>query len=224
LGSEQRKRNLAAAFRAIGQVIHLVQDMAQPQHTRNDSHGSGSLFEGFTDRIRNELPFTGYAPAKFTSAAGFWHSADGKGLGNYSNTGFVSAGTNFVGTAVSVRPNTNYPKPDGAGAAVTSVQISDLRNEAGCRGTEIPPGLTGAVLFVGTPVADNYAGTTSWNPRTSTFSIFDEDLKQYANLDGVFTLNRFNFCEHKVTVPRAVAYPPADQLLLPGRTGNQPAG
>jgi hypothetical protein len=67
--------------------------------------------------------------------------------------------------------------------------------------------LTGAVLFVGTPVTDNYAGTTAWNSRTSTFSIFDEDLKHYADLDGIFALNRFNFCEaHKLLIPRAVAY------------------
>ncbi len=128
-------------------------------------------------------------------------------MADYSNAGFVTAATNFVGSAGSIRPPPSYPKPDGAGAQVASVQISDLRNEVGCRGTEIPPGLTGAVLFVGTPVTDNYAGITTWNPRTSTFSIFDEDLKRYADLDGIFTLNRFNFCEaHKLLIPRAVAY------------------
>ncbi len=71
LDTEQRKRSLAAAFRAIGQVIHLVQDMAQPQHTRNDSHGSGSLFESFTERIRNDLPIAGYAPVQIGTPCKF---------------------------------------------------------------------------------------------------------------------------------------------------------
>jgi hypothetical protein len=37
-----REKNAALLFRTLGQVIHLVQDMAQPQHTRNDPH-SGCL-------------------------------------------------------------------------------------------------------------------------------------------------------------------------------------
>jgi hypothetical protein len=121
LDNEQRKRSLAAAFRAIGHAIHLVQDMAQPQHTRDDSHGSGSLFESFTERIRNDLPFAGYSPAQFGAPASFWHTADGKGLADYSNAGFVSAATNFVGSEGSIRPHPSYPKPDGAGAQVNSV-------------------------------------------------------------------------------------------------------
>ena len=37
-----RKAYWATTFRALGDLIHLVQDMAQPQHTRNDAHaGSG---------------------------------------------------------------------------------------------------------------------------------------------------------------------------------------
>jgi len=33
-----RKACWATTFRALGDVLHLVQDMAQPQHTRNDIH------------------------------------------------------------------------------------------------------------------------------------------------------------------------------------------
>ena len=35
---EERERQAALMFRSLGQVIHLLQDMAQPQHTRNDIH------------------------------------------------------------------------------------------------------------------------------------------------------------------------------------------
>lgn len=37
-----RKAYWATAFRALGDILHLNQDMAQPQHTRNESHGTGN--------------------------------------------------------------------------------------------------------------------------------------------------------------------------------------
>ena len=36
---DNRKQFLARTFSSLGHVIHLIQDAAQPQHTRNDSHG-----------------------------------------------------------------------------------------------------------------------------------------------------------------------------------------
>src|ERR1051325_6249931 len=58
-----RQRNLALTFRSVGQFIHLIQDAAQPQHTRNDSHagfdckatlnalGPKSLYESYADGL-----------------------------------------------------------------------------------------------------------------------------------------------------------------------------
>jgi len=37
--SGNRNLRWATTLKAVGQVIHLLQDMAQPQHARNDSHG-----------------------------------------------------------------------------------------------------------------------------------------------------------------------------------------
>jgi len=37
--SGNRKRRFATMLKALGQVVHLLQDAAQPQHTRNDAHG-----------------------------------------------------------------------------------------------------------------------------------------------------------------------------------------
>ncbi len=59
-GSDERTRRLYwnTAFRALGDVLHLNQDMAQPQHVRNDSHagvtpraftGHKSTFEQFVE-------------------------------------------------------------------------------------------------------------------------------------------------------------------------------
>jgi hypothetical protein len=38
LRESERKAYWATMFRALGDMVHLVQDMGQPQHTRNDAH------------------------------------------------------------------------------------------------------------------------------------------------------------------------------------------
>ena len=59
--SDLRSAYWATTFRALGDVLHLLQDMAQPQHTRNDPHagmgcaldhcaaGHASYFEKYVD-------------------------------------------------------------------------------------------------------------------------------------------------------------------------------
>ncbi len=45
-----RKAYRATTFRALGDVMHLIEDMAQPQHTRNDQH-SGLCFPFVQDLL-----------------------------------------------------------------------------------------------------------------------------------------------------------------------------
>lgn len=48
-GRETRRSRLAETFFDLGHVVHLLQDMAQPQHTRNDAHAPlGSPLYGET--------------------------------------------------------------------------------------------------------------------------------------------------------------------------------
>ena len=49
----QREAYLADTFRALGQLIHLVQDVAVPAHTRNDQHLGFEGFESFVENTRN---------------------------------------------------------------------------------------------------------------------------------------------------------------------------
>ena len=55
-----RKAYWASTFRALGNVLHLNQDMAQPQHTRNEGHGLGpsSSFERYVDARAAQVPDT----------------------------------------------------------------------------------------------------------------------------------------------------------------------
>jgi len=72
--SGNRKLRFATTLKAVGQVIHLVQDMAQPQHSRNDSHGpaiaqvatvdsfADGAFEAYTEaRLFQSVPAFGFS-------------------------------------------------------------------------------------------------------------------------------------------------------------------
>ena len=65
---EQRGIHWATSFRSMGDILHLNQDMAAPQHTRNDGHagafpsavsGHKSVFERYADaRIKGDFAFS----------------------------------------------------------------------------------------------------------------------------------------------------------------------
>jgi len=110
-----RNKYWATTFRALGDVVHLLQDMGQPQHTRNDAHsgvpgfGHKSIFEEYIEMRATgaesynidgtkvtPLPLTydGYTPPTFTKYSDFWSTRDGvsgRGLADYSNRGFFTA-------------------------------------------------------------------------------------------------------------------------------------
>lgn len=199
-------------FQTLGQVIHHIQDMAQPQHVRNDAHcdagvfGCGiffynpSLYEKYSDKQREKgaLPFAGYNPvysstdtAAFNSPRKLWHTADGKGIADFTNRGFVSAGTIF---------DSAFPSP-----------VLDLSRKLDFDIKDLVPGtsLKGKVSFYGNTVTDNFTGVSVNNPMAVTRSIFDAELEKYATFGkkAVYTLNSFNFdVAHSLLIPRAVGY------------------
>ena len=204
----EREHNFALTFRALGHVLHLVQDLAQPQHTRDDSHGWMSAYEHYTDldiplfRVRTNLPMSGYAPPDIALPDQLWHTSEGKGLADYSNRGFVSAGTNFSSDGV-IQPNRNFALPNGVGAQLVRRQVTDS-DLLGPVSASQP--LTGEMWFVSTPVPDGLGNSSTRNERSSTLSLFDSDL-QHRGLGMRLSLNRFNFdAAHALLIPRAVAY------------------
>jgi len=113
-----RNKYWATTFRALGDITHLLQDMGQPQHTRNDQHagkfptmvtGEESIFEKYIDaRAKGDpgynidgtkvtplqLTYGGYTPPAFTKYSDFWSTRNGitgRGLADYSNRGFFTA-------------------------------------------------------------------------------------------------------------------------------------
>lgn len=209
-------------FETLGHVIHHIQDMAQPQHVRLDPHlklsdadkpdwvfEKGSRYETYTKGLGDNLPFNTYAPVNnkddvnyLTTARSFWHTAQGggKGLAEFTNSNFVSAGTNF--------DTDRYPSPNRVQATAHDESVNSLFQKEGltlppeCQDSNPPCVMT----FYRSRVQDNYRSAESKdNDYTSTESIFDQDL-QVQN-KRAFSLNRFNFiAAHEFLIPRAVAY------------------
>lgn len=125
-GSRTDRTNaLGNAFYALGHVIHLVQDLGQPQHTRNDAHITyfpGAPYEDFCHNQYNTPasitalgsigapsfmgstgPFTGvpgdfsgfWDTGQYTGQAGFTVFGATPGLAEYSNAYFLTDDTMF---------------------------------------------------------------------------------------------------------------------------------
>ncbi len=218
-----RQKQFGMMFESLGHVIHHLEDMAQPQHVRDDQHCdinlcrlagqySPSLYESFTAKEEATLAFDGYDPvyssadtASFNTVRNFWTTTvtdnTGKGIAEYTNRGFVSKGTNFDKTV--------FTQPALGGSTAVDTDITTLCGEDALMGyAACPPGLSGAMTMYSSIVTDNYRTTTGTqiNSRTSTQSIFDQDLND-AGKGQIFSLNRFNFhTAQSLLIPRAVGY------------------
>jgi hypothetical protein len=190
-------------FQTLGHLIHHIQDMAQPQHTRNERHplSPQNIYEHYT-ACRHEdpakcpadspFPLTGYDPVSFDTAREFWVN-EGKGLAEFSNTNFVTRDSNFILSLDAprnspiqesdIRPDPRYPSPNGLQATIIERDAgpSDLNilKDIGFLPIDPTP-LAGKMYFVKTPITDHYDSSQSGdNDATSTYSIYDEDLLKY---------------------------------------------
>ena len=71
--------NEKEAFLALGHVLHLLEDMAVPDHTRNDTHPGDSPYESYCSQftvdnffIADELVGQNYKPLVFSSLDGYF--------------------------------------------------------------------------------------------------------------------------------------------------------
>lgn len=105
-------------FLGMGHFVHLIQDMAQPEHARNDQHltySQNALFNGtqasvweewgksnLSDPTKSLINFDGYPTVRLPDYRSYFHTDDkngdrpaGKGLADYSNLNFVTQDTNY---------------------------------------------------------------------------------------------------------------------------------
>ncbi len=251
-----REENWAKVFRSLGHVVHLIQDGAQPQHVRNDSHGGlfpkkvfgdKSAYEHFIASARRGEDFSSYPvvfevgdPAglssAFADARHFFETAeplhDGRGMVQFANREFVSAGTNFRGTAAAMTTAPGLTLPSATETSIVSISIQVLAATL-----RVPTPLTGTIDMVTSTVTDELTGEVFPNRFTSSYSIYDPDLEQ-AGQPRRFNLNSFNYVDASdLLLPRAVGYgagilnyffrvkltpliPPAQHVLRLGNVGD----
>ncbi|TAL23360.1 MAG: hypothetical protein EPN94_09545 [Nitrospirae bacterium] len=138
----EREKALADAFRAIGHVIHLVEDVAVPAHTRGDLHIS-EPYEKYTNKNIGSLSYTS-VPFQYwkisispTSPKQFWDldSYNGSipygsgyiGLAEYTNANFASSDTIFSETLFSFDPH-YFPFPRKS-SSILYEEINPLTNK-----------------------------------------------------------------------------------------------
>ncbi|MFH2047590.1 MAG: hypothetical protein ABIK92_20875 [Pseudomonadota bacterium] len=57
---DSRENNFAETFRALGQIMHLVQDVSVPEHVRNDGHYFAFDYEKWVDKPANRKKINNY--------------------------------------------------------------------------------------------------------------------------------------------------------------------
>lgn len=82
-----RQGNLERAYQGIGHILHLIQDMAVPAHTRNDSHAGGDPFENWA-QINGKINLSRESLIKVDDPDNAFHD-----LATYSNDNFFSKDT-----------------------------------------------------------------------------------------------------------------------------------
>ena len=203
-GVAERDQAWANTFRSVGQFTHLLQDMAQPQHVRNDIHISFSedlnwltsgysRYELYTNKNAGALNYAGSYPVVLQPSYREYWQAKGKGLAEFTNANFVSEGTNL-----DFNP---YPGP-----VVTNTYTYE---EVEPQVTDLLDGVTYnnvTVRYVGNTFTDAYTGGAVNNDYLSAFSVFDFVHEQYSP-NGVYSLTDKNHQKYAdLLIPRAVGY------------------
>lgn len=212
---QERDSNLAKMFRALGQVMHLIQDMANPQHVRDDAHNpdvniqtianlvgcatSSPLYERIIDqhRLSSSLNYDGYPLPDFQSPRDFWKTGDGRGLAEFTSSQFVSEGTNFnqfINGATDGKHS--YPKLYLPWKEEIYIQLPNTYRSGY---------MTFYLNIVGDLQSPEYNGVAAkfW---LITTSIFDNDLILLGK-NPIFALNRYNvYAYAELLLPRAVGY------------------
>jgi len=226
-----RQAYWATTLRALGHVLHLNQDMSQPQHTRNEAHsgklcftgticpgGHTSVYEKYINtRARNEDAFDSRAPFNATIKL----QPASLNFGDYPVPAF-SKYTDYWSTA---------PKdPDVGGKGLADYSNRGFFTAAKNLGhveypwpsndpldyrvvPVVPTRWDGSPVGDATPVQlyfdqvrDKFLDTRTLDVPLTTFGIWDQFLKK-KSAKPRYTLNRLNYdAMADLLLPRAVSY------------------
>lgn len=154
----ERDTEWGKVFETLGNVIHHIQDMAQPEHVRNDAHcgefwGCGlpgaiigiydpSLFEKHSLKVFKDGIPTGlvnYPVVTFPTSREFWTTratdpiATRRGLADFTNRNFVSKDSNFELKNGTLSANSRYNLPVPSGSNIVDMATLDADGAGICQ-------------------------------------------------------------------------------------------
>ncbi|MHB8495229.1 MAG: hypothetical protein ACYC9Z_16200 [Casimicrobiaceae bacterium] len=225
-----RQAYWATAFRALGDVLHLNQDMAQPQHTRNEPHsGKGCLFgvclgghtsvyeryinaralqtdtfkaeSASSTPIRTTISPLSIAPYPTPTFARYAdYWSTAQGSLSASGKGLADYSNRGFFTAQNNLGSTEYPLP------VSNILAYNVKIVAPTRWDGSAPSNPAPSYVVHGAVPDKLLDTLATDVPLSSFGLWDQFLTSTSNLPG-YTLNRVNYdAMANLLLPRAVAY------------------
>jgi hypothetical protein len=127
-------------FTMLGHEVHLVEDMAQPEHTRNDQHRfafaatAASIYEEWgaenlivdAGRGLPAVPYDGYDPVDLPQFLDYFHTGNGKGLADFSNGNFFTQDTNVQDESVFFKCETfGNPRLDLSDATLRQEDVNE---------------------------------------------------------------------------------------------------
>jgi hypothetical protein len=209
-------------------VVHLLHDMAQPEHVRNDQHFQylekyKSKFELYMEDEIKKMDLSQYNYTRidynwFWKARTLWEDDlyDKIGLSEFTNKNFVSNDTNFLITPFGEFTPRQYSEPLPIESNMIEVMNFGIKDQASDIFND--PALHGEVWFVSTEVKDEYlqlinpggSENISVNSRASALNVFANDLldiKKIMQCPIVFSVNEATFeSAAEYLLPRAISY------------------
>jgi hypothetical protein len=227
----EREQATGLAFQTLGHIIHHVQDMAQPQHSRNDAHISdkdidkdcktatgvkASLCDGYR-RVRNKSFYESWVWGLHTEffvplplsgyAPVYGPGAEGTTTFNAPRLFWTAFGRGMADFSSRnfATDGTMDQSPPALGVPFDML-AADLCNAA------VPPcgaiDLTKKVTFWPSMVDDQLRPSSVLNPYAASSSIFTPDLRSHAPAaPPIKVVNRYTIhYDLAYLIPRAVGY------------------
>ena len=192
-----RSTNFDNMFRSLGQVIHLVQDLASPAHVRNDLHLfffglERDLYELYSASRYNPPWGTGYPTVELGSFSAFWNSS--QGLAVFTNRNFISQGTNLDDRDIDGQLFYNLPQINGV-VTLTKEVINQFGNTV-----EVQVDCGRNVI------QDTYTGEVITNDCLTAYSVFNFEAQEILG-KSVYSINDFTMeSAANILIRRAVGY------------------
>lgn len=207
-----RDQNMAFLFRSLGHMVHLVQDMAQPEHTRNDQHlpvFPGAIYETYTGEIIGgaEMPavahyFESYDTVVLPTFQHYFTHPDGRGMADFSNRSFVTQDTNYGDQAAATRCfEYDFPRIEDAQPRIEVVTERPLDDFGAVYEVQVLETVFTSHTF------DLYRQTSDVDAYHTLYSAFDAEIRKYDPAKQVYSLNNFSYdMRAAILLPQATGY------------------